>query len=99
MMLGNARTRARVKGLPFDITAEYLDTLLVHTCPILGIPLVSHKGRKGPRDDSPSLDRIVPEKGYVRGNVVVISGRANRIKSDASFKELRAVADFYGEFE
>jgi hypothetical protein len=42
-------------------------------------------------DNSPSLDRIVPEKGYVAGNIRVISQRANRIKSNATVEELRAV--------
>lgn len=41
-----------------------------------------------------SLDRIVPSLGYVPGNVAVISHRANRIKSDATADELRAVADW-----
>lgn len=98
-MLANARQRAKTKGLPFNLTADHLDTLLVPHCPILGIRLRTHKGRKGPRDDSPSLDRIVPHKGYVAGNVIIISGKANRIKSDATTCEIRAVADFYGELK
>lgn len=98
-MLANARHRAKTKGLPFDLSAEHVGPLLVSHCPILGIELRSHTGRKGARDDSPSLDRIIPEKGYVAGNVIVISGKANRIKSDASSSELRAVADFYGDLK
>ena len=42
-------------------------------------------------DNSPNLDRIFPKKGYVPGNVRVISQRANRIKSDATVEEMRAV--------
>lgn len=60
-------------------------------CPVLGIPLVRRKGR-GVADHSPTLDRLIPAKGYVRGNVMVISMRANRIKSDATLEELERVA-------
>ena len=65
-------------------------------CPILGIPLFRKKGR-GYADNSPSLDRIKPELGYVTGNVVIVSMRANRIKNNASFKEIVMVQEFYQE--
>lgn len=65
-------------------------------CPILGIPLF--KGKSGGEANSPSLDRIEPELGYVPGNIVVISNRANRLKSDATIDELRAIASFYATF-
>lgn len=83
-----ARSRAKKRGLPFDITYE--DVVVPEFCPILGIPL-KEKGRPGWSDNSPSLDRIIPEKGYVKGNVRVISNRANRIKIDATIEELELV--------
>jgi hypothetical protein len=46
-------------------------------------------------DASPELDRIVPSLGYVKGNVLVVSRRANRIKTDATVEELQQVASFY----
>ena len=46
-------------------------------------------------DNSPSLDRIVPELGYIPSNVVVISYKANAIKRNATPQEIRRVADFY----
>ena len=46
-------------------------------------------------DFSPSFDRIYPKKGYTKGNVIVISNKANRIKTDATVKEIRKVANFY----
>ena len=44
---------------------------------------------------SPSFDRIDPKKGYTKNNIVIVSTRANRIKSDATVDEIRKVADFY----
>jgi hypothetical protein len=38
---------------------------------------------------SPSLDKIIPSRGYVKGNVMVVSSKANLMKSDASVTELR----------
>jgi hypothetical protein len=70
------------------------DVSVPDVCPVLGIPLKVVSG-KGFTDNSPSLDRIVPSLGYVPGNVVVISMRANRIKSDASLAELKKIVEFY----
>ena len=44
---------------------------------------------------SPSFNRIDPIKGYTKNNIVIVSNRANRIKSDATVDEIRKVADFY----
>lgn len=91
-MFYNAKARAGKAGLPFTITID--DLTIPSHCPILGIPIFPVKGRGG-GDNSPSLDRIRNELGYVRGNVIVISNRANRLKSDATIKELRDIASFY----
>ena len=92
-MLKNARVRARRAGVPFTITVN--DIVIPTHCPILGIPLFQKMGKQGGGDHSPSLDKVRPELGYVAGNVIVISNRANRIKSDASIQELRDIASFY----
>ena len=84
-MFYDARKRALLRGVPFKITPD--DIVIPETCPVLGIPI----GDFGTRDNRPSLDRVVPTLGYVVGNIHVISFRANRIKSDASPDELRAV--------
>ena len=84
-MFYDARKRAEKFGVPFGIEPD--DIQIPDTCPVLGIPLLD----KGLRDHRPSLDRIVPSAGYVRGNIAVISFRANRIKSDATIAEMQAV--------
>lgn len=63
------------------------DIELPSHCPILGIPLVFRKG-KGAWADSPSVDRIDNSKGYIPGNVWVISRKANSMKGNATPKEL-----------
>lgn len=87
-MFYDARKRSMALALPFDI--EPCDITVPAWCPVLGIRLVVG----GKRDNSPSLDRVRPELGYVKGNVRVISFRANRIKSDATADELRAVLSY-----
>lgn len=89
-MLTCAKHRAKVAGLPFNITRE--DVVIPEYCPALGIKLEG--GTRQDHDASPSLDRIIPDLGYVKGNVVVISHKANRIKTDATAEELRKLADW-----
>lgn len=85
----SAKNRAIKRGEEFSIGLE--DIIIPNKCPILGIPLKYHRGIK--QDNSYSLDRIDSSKGYIKGNVWVISLRANRIKNDSTPQELRLIAD------
>lgn len=91
-MFVQAKSRAKQKGIKFDIALEDIPDK-PDLCPILGIPLKVHEGFSGWHDDSPSLDRIVNEKGYVKGNIRIISNRANRLKLDATFDELEKILE------
>lgn len=82
-LLERAKARARVKGLPYDL--RHCDLALPTKCPVLGTAL-SFDGRRS--HTSPSLDRVVPDKGYVVGNVRIISDRANRLKGDRRYQEI-----------
>jgi hypothetical protein len=86
-LLSKARMRAKKYGLQIDITVD--DILIPKLCPVLGIKL--RQNNKIASDNSPSLDRINPNKGYIKGNIRVISFRANSLKSNASIKELEAI--------
>lgn len=88
-LLQGARYRARQQVLEFDLTPD--DILIPLDCPYLGIPLI-HRKYEGRCFDSPSLDRIDPSKGYVKGNVEVVSELANRMKQDATKEQLIAFA-------
>ena len=82
-----ARARAKTLNLPFNI--EKSDVVIPEFCPVLGIKFLS-----GDRDTSPSLDRIKPELGYVKGNIEIISMRANRLKNNATVEELIKITDW-----
>lgn len=90
LWLNNIRHRAKKKGLPFDLTLD--DLPIPKFCPILGIPLRMRSGSF--HDNSPSIDRLVPERGYVTGNVAVVSYRANRIKDYGTLEELKKVVAY-----
>ena len=95
--LRGAKNRAKNKFLPFDIDTEHLKSIATDRCPVFNTVFdwgITGKGR-GP--DRPSLDRIIPELGYVKGNVVFISELANRIKNNVTEKELYIVADWLYE--
>lgn len=97
-----ARARAKRKGIPFEITTADI-TFLPEFCPVLGLKLkygASGKSRKlYENGDAASLDRIKNELGYVRGNVLIVSLRANLLKGQATLDELRRIAAFYEKFE
>jgi len=85
------RASCNKRGIPFNITYEYLVELgIPDKCPVLGIPIILPTGKpsKNTRtDNSPSVDKFYPALGYVKGNVQIISWRANHLKSDGSPEE------------
>ena len=89
-MNDGARRRALKKGLEYNLKS-YKDLPEVPVfCPILGIPLVSNRGSKnGGSDNSPSLDRINNDRGYIIGNLQIISRKANQMKSNGSFEDIK----------
>lgn len=89
-LLSHARNRASKKNIEFSITKE--DLIVPDTCPVFGTPFV-------PRTRyAMSLDRINPTKGYVVGNVQIISRKANTMKNDATKEELLKFSDWAREF-
>lgn len=84
--LAACKTRAEEKGIEFNLTEK--DIVIPKKCPILEVPLVI--GRKGDYEYSPSIDRIDNSKGYIKGNIQIISKKANSMKNCASYKELKA---------
>ena len=87
-----AKQRAKKFSLPFNL--EIKDIKVPEVCPVLGIRL-KHGKRGNPT--SPSLDRIKPKLGYTKGNVAVISRRANFLKNDATLQELESLVKYLKE--
>lgn len=90
-LLRGVKYSAKKNGAPFDLDPS--DFEMPTTCPVLGIRIVF----PAPPHTAglPSFDRIIPELGYVKGNVRIISYRANILKRDCTDPaELRAVADY-----
>lgn len=85
------KARAAKLGVEFAVLRE--DYPIPDVCPALNISL-----DRSDRNHTPSLDRIDNSKGYVPGNVVVVSCKANTIKRDLSLGELQQLAGFYGKY-
>lgn len=83
----SAKARARRRGVPFTI--QISDIVIPKTCVVLGIPI-----DWSTRDHAASIDEIIQGEGYVPGNICVVSGRANRIKSDSTLGELKALVAY-----
>lgn len=91
-LLYAARRRAKRDNLPCTISEE--DILIPEFCPALGIKLEGGKGKIGPSPSAPTLDKIDPSLGYVKGNIQVISHKANAMKNNASYDELVKFANW-----
>jgi hypothetical protein len=80
------KNKCQSNSIPFDFVVEDLAPFPL-ICPVLGITIDYFKKGSGGSNHSPSIDRLVPEDGYVRGNVRIISQKANRLKQDATVDE------------
>ncbi len=87
--LKNIRARATKASIPFQLDCS--DIEIPERCPVLGMKL----NQPGCLDSQAHVDKIEPLKGYVKGNVIVISSLANRIKSNATPAQILQVAQFY----
>lgn len=81
VMLRNAKQRAKNKGLRFDIDLTYLQDLWTGNdghCALTGREFVLEKEERGSvKLNAPSLDRIIPELGYTKGNVRLVTFQTN----------------------
>jgi hypothetical protein len=85
------RIRCRMNGQVLGFSREYLKQLYDDQhgrCFYFGIEMVCTFG-KGMNTKALSVDRIIPRAGYVKGNVVLCTLRANSIKSNLNLLELK----------
>ena len=94
LLITRLRASAKKRGITFNLVESDLDEVgFPINCPIFGVPMRFHRGK--PENNSYSIDRIDSSLGYEPGNIVIISYRANKLKSDATVRELQLIADFY----
>lgn len=93
-MLAGSKYRAKQRKLEWDLKVGDIQMPVDGCCPILGIKLAINEGASRAAPTSPSLDRIDSGKGYVRGNVQVISWRANSLKNNSTPEEIKALYQF-----
>jgi UDP-N-acetylenolpyruvoylglucosamine reductase len=90
--LARAKFRAKKRNAGAGFTVDFKDIEWKTHCPILGMEL-NYKN-DGRCENSPSFDRLDNNKGYVPGNVIIVSWRANRIKNDGTAEEHRLISNF-----
>lgn len=90
-LLYKAKYRAKKNNIDFNI--NHSDIIIPEFCPVFNFRLSHHTG-KGAHDTSPSLDRLIPELGYTKGNIMVISFKANTIKHCGSIEEHEKICEY-----
>jgi hypothetical protein len=91
LLYSNIKSRCRRLGREFSIELE--DIVIPEKCPVFGFDL-----KREDRETwmfAPSVDRIDSSKGYIKGNVTVVSRRANILKRDATLEELEQLFNYY----
>jgi|AntAceMinimDraft_11_1070367.scaffolds.fasta_scaffold106302_1 hypothetical protein len=83
------KRRAEIINVPFNLTIE--DLAMPEFCPVFDTKLFWTDKLS---NDTPSLDRLIPELGYIKGNVCFISMKANRLKNNATLEELQSIIDW-----
>jgi hypothetical protein len=91
LLYKNIKSRCKRTGKEFSIDLE--DIIIPEKCPVFGFEL--KREDKQTWMCAPSVDRIDSSKGYIKGNVTVVSRRANILKRDATVEELELLLNYY----
>lgn len=87
------RYKAKKRGLEFNLTVKYLESIIVDVCPILNLVLI-YVAEGELNEASATIDRIDNSKGYIQGNVRIICHRANTMKSDADVETVKKLLEY-----
>jgi t-SNARE complex subunit (syntaxin) len=91
LLYKNIKSRCKRIGREFSI--EFEDIIIPEKCPVFGFEL--KREDKKTWMCAPSVDRIDSSKGYIKGNITVVSRRANILKRDATIDELEQLLNYY----
>lgn len=86
------RAKKRSRELNLEFNLELSDIIIPKICPILDIDLIPSNKIT---DNSPSIDRIKNNLGYIKGNIHIISNKANRMKSNGTKEELEKLSNYF----
>jgi len=92
-LLAMAKNRAKTKGLPFDLTIEHMMELWDGSCAISGVELDLEPAGGRVARRAPSIDRIIPEYGYVQGNIRIVTYQVNVAMSEFGEQGLRKLVE------
>lgn len=81
------------KGVDFDLDEDFLRSIWTGVCGISGLPI--HLDNHRNEEDHAELDRIVPQLGYIRGNVIWLSRKYNRMKGDMAMEDSRILYEWF----
>ncbi len=89
-LLADVKRRAKKSNEPFNLDIDDID--VPEFCPALGLRLDWEAGLRA--DNLPSLDKVIPKLGYIKGNVRMISFRANRLKNNATLSDIQGILSY-----
>jgi hypothetical protein len=93
-LFSNIKNRAKTQNISFDLDLDYLVEIAPDNCPVFGFTLSWGSSNKTINQNSPSLDKIIPELGYTKGNVQWLSSLANAMKQNATPEQLKQFANW-----
>lgn len=94
-LLRGSKSNSKARNLEHSIDES--DLVIPERCPLLGIKLDSSLPARS--HGLPSLDRIDNSKGYIKGNVWIISYLANRLKSNATLEMFKTITKNWERYE
>lgn len=90
------KKRAKRQGILFTLRLEDVPKI-PRRCPVFGM-VMTFEGSHQDKENTPTMDRIDNARGYVRGNITVVSWKANRIKSQLTVEEIIDLAAHYAQY-
>jgi hypothetical protein len=88
------KLRAKQNNLNFNISVEYLEQIWTGTCAIFGTPLCIPYSTKHQDPNKATVDKIIPELGYIIGNICWVSNKANIIKSFGTLEDHQLIVNY-----
>jgi hypothetical protein len=93
-LIAKVKAQAKMKVIEFNISKDDIDWVII--CPIMQFK-IDYYTSEFRKYNTASFDRKDPSKGYIKGNVFIISNIANMRKSDLSIEQLERMINYVKE--